>query len=104
MSSNGTDRLVKLATVETMRRHTRTVADLSSTERSSLLDAVVAQLEAVTVAHNRLAQCVEAQGKQITALTDDSREHAHRIMEARVESASFLARPFVARLRWFLGR
>ena len=92
-------------------------ATLSSQERSRLLDALIAQ-------HNRMGQIIEAQGKQITALTvvtDDqldrekdynalTGDHSARVAdhELRVDGierrTAVLNTSLVARLRWLLTR
>jgi hypothetical protein len=80
----------------------RRVADLNSQQRSELMESVVRQLAAVTVAHNRLGAVVEAQGKQITALTVESDAQAKRIDEHGQRTYLFMIRPFMARLRWLV--
>lgn len=102
MSTNGNGQIV------TPGYQPRPTSELSSQERSRLLDALIAQ-------HNRLGQVIEAQGRQITAVTnvtDDqlTRESEYNALtgglnrrldtieiDAAVRNSSFMAR-----LRWLL--
>lgn len=102
VSTNGNGQIV------TPGYQPRPTSELSSQERSRLLDALIAQ-------HNRLGQVIEAQGRQITAVTnvtDDqlTRESEYNALtgglnrrldtieiDAAVRNSSFMAR-----LRWLL--
>jgi hypothetical protein len=80
------------------------VATLSSQERSRLLDALIAQ-------HNRMGDVIEAQGRQLTALTADcealrSQQAAcERRLDKDEQAVAEKLSTFTSRLRFLvLGR
>jgi hypothetical protein len=93
-------------TIEAIPQNPRTTADLSSRERSDLMDRTVQQVRDLTAACNALyAQVKAAQdsiGKWQGAANADLTEHNARIGELELGVSRFRSRSFLARLRWIL--
>jgi hypothetical protein len=99
--------------VGVVERLTRSTAEMSSHDRSEQADAMRGKLVELAAAHNRLVAVVDAQSKQVTALTDATDSQLSREKEYNALTGDLASRvggieltelclsdSFWARLRW----
>ncbi len=87
---------------ESKLRGQRTTAELSSRERSQVNDAMIAQIGALSRRMNELTALENDHSARIVALEKAQPVNDRLHIATSRQTQEFIARPFLARLRWLV--